>query len=203
MRIEIGREIHQPPPELVARLTRAGGLNRFGEPNFRLVWGWSRLCWIGGRWEDRDASGALLRAVVELRQVPKYFPHDRWHLERWVPPEVYGSPEQWDRATVETEDGYRLPALGPYPSRGDWELCFTLETPDGRFLPLEPQICDELVRRVERSRALPAGVRRAAVFRQHDRQQRDWHNWAEAVLWNEPRFHGQPWVAVPDLGRTA
>jgi len=197
VRIEVLRENKQPPPELVERLARAGGRNRFGEPNFRVVWGWSRLCWIGGRWEDRDAGGHLLRAVVELRQVPKYIPHDRWHIERWLPPELYGSPEQWYRATAELCDGRRVPALGPYPARGDWEHCFTLATPDGGFLGLEPAVCDAVVRRIEYARTLPPARCRAALVRAQERRERDWHNWAEALLANEPFFHGRPGVAVP------
>ena len=51
--------------EAARALALAGGRNRFGEPNYRAVWGWSRLDWIGGKWEDRDASGSLIREVVE------------------------------------------------------------------------------------------------------------------------------------------
>jgi len=73
----------------------AGGCNRYGEANYRAVWGWNRLAWIGGKFEERDpATGSLLREVVELRQEPKYAAVNRWHIERWVPPEVYGSPRQ-------------------------------------------------------------------------------------------------------------
>ena len=113
--IRILRETHDTPAEVARELTLAGGCNRFGEPNYRAVWGWSRLDWIGGKWEDRDSTGALLREVVELRREPKYTPHNRWHIERWLPPESYGSPEQWHAETIEIENGRSIPALGPYP----------------------------------------------------------------------------------------
>jgi hypothetical protein len=125
--ISVLRE-HYDAPDCVAReLALAGGYNRFGEANYRAVWGWSRLGWIGGKWEDRDSTGALVREVVELRREPKYTPHNRWHIERWMPPESYGSPDQWHAQTLEIENGRNIPALGPYPSRGDYEHCFTLE----------------------------------------------------------------------------
>src|SRR5690242_15144526 len=47
--VRILRETHEAPLSLQLRLAHAGGLNRFGEPNFRAVWGWSRLTWIGGK----------------------------------------------------------------------------------------------------------------------------------------------------------
>ena len=97
--ISILRETHEAPAEVARALALAGGRNLFGEANYRAVWGWSRLDWIGGKWEDRDpVSGALVREVVELRREPKYLPHDRWHIERWMPPESYGSPGAVARA---------------------------------------------------------------------------------------------------------
>ena len=66
------RETHDPPETVARVLELAGGRNRLGEPNYRAVWGWNRLAWIGGKFEDRDEHGALLRERVELRREPKY-----------------------------------------------------------------------------------------------------------------------------------
>jgi hypothetical protein len=86
--ISVIRETHEAPAEVARELLLAGGRNFFGEANYRAVWGWSRLDWIGGKWEDRDPStGAVLREAIELRREPKYLPHDRWHIERWMPAE--------------------------------------------------------------------------------------------------------------------
>jgi len=126
--ITITRETHETSRNIAQILARAGGLNTFGEPNFRAVWGWNRLAWIGGRWTDYDDSGRVLRETIGLRYEPKYFPHDRWHIERWCPPEMYGSPETWARQTVEIENGMNVPALGPYPARGEYEHVFTLQS---------------------------------------------------------------------------
>ena len=144
--IRVIRETHEAPRHVVEALRLAGGINRFGEPNYRAVWGWNRLAWIGGKWEDRDAAGRLIREVAELRLEPKYTPQNRWHIERWVPPEAYGSPDQWYAQTLEIENGRNIPALGPYPSRGEYEHCFTLEGPRGEFIQLTPTVARHIAR---------------------------------------------------------
>ena len=174
---------------------RAGGVNRYGEPNFRVVWGWSRLTWIGGKWTDTDAHGNVTREVVELREVPKYLPFDRWHIERWMPPESYGTPGQWYAHTIEREDGVSIPALGPYPRRGEYEHCFTLQGPRGEFAPLSPSACEAIVRAVEFARAQPTQFHRAALARREERRERDWEAHAGAIFSDaSPAFHGAPFV---------
>jgi hypothetical protein len=180
--IRVTRETHEAPASVQERIARTGGANRYGEPNFRVVWGGSRLSWIGGRWSDRDAHGALLRERVEMRLAPKYAPENRWHIERWTPPESYGSPETWYATTVEVENGIRLPALGPYPSRGEYEHCFTLESAGGEFIPLSPAACDWIVRAVEWSRRQPRGVRREALAARETRREREFDRAADEIL---------------------
>ena len=181
--IRILRETHEAPEEVTHELALAGGYNRFGESNYRAVWGWSRLDWIGGKWEDRDPSnGALLRELVELRHEPKYVPHNRWHIERWMPPESYGSPSDWYMRTLEVESGRNIPALGPYPSRGDWEHCFTLEGPSGEFVQLTPAAARHIARAIETSRGAPRVKRREALEERVRRESREYDSYAEAVL---------------------
>jgi hypothetical protein len=195
--IRIVRETHAAPPSLASRIACAGGWNRLGQPNFRVVWGWSRLSWIGGKWTDRDASGNILREVVELRRVPKYLPHDRWHIERWLPPETYGTPESWRSLTIEREDGILVPALGPYPSRGEYEHCFTLANPRGEFVGLDTDACDKIVRAIEWARRQRSREARGAL---HSREARNDHRWdsrADDILDDAvPAFHGRPFVAA-------
>lgn len=197
MSIKVIRETHEAPESLARRIADAGGRNRFGEPNFRLVWGWSRLSWIGGKWADYDSSGSVIRERIELREEPKYFPLNRWHVERWMPPETYGSPEQWHAQTLEREDGISVPALGPYPRRGEYEHCFTLEGPGGEFIPLSPTACEMIVLAIQYSRKRPSSEHRAALAKREERSERDWESNADAVLDDVgPAFHGQPFVTV-------
>ncbi|HUJ82664.1 MAG TPA: hypothetical protein VLW83_12340 [Candidatus Acidoferrales bacterium] len=195
--IRILRETHTPPPALSSRISRVGGWNRFGQPNFRVVWGWSRLSWIGGKWTDRDSNGNILRESIELRRVPKYLPHDRWHIERWLPPETYGTPESWRALTLEREDGIAIPALGPYPSRGEYEHCFTLAGPRGEFVPLDPSACDKIIRAIEWARTQPARASRRSLNNREVRTDRQWDTRADAILDDAvPAFHAQPFVTV-------
>ena len=195
--IQVLRETHDTPENVAHRLARAGGLNRFGEPNYRAVWGWNRLAWIGGRFEDRDENGALLRERIELREEPKYPAVNRWHIERWLPAEAYGSPRQWYVQTVERENGISIPALGPYPSRGDYEHCFTLEGPRGEFLQLTPTVAEHIARAIEFSRGLSRAKSRAHLYKRAQRQEQHYESWAYDLLDDAvPGFHKQPFVTV-------
>lgn len=158
-----------------------GGSNRLGEPNFRVVWGGNRLTWVGGRWKDRDDHGNVFREAIELRQVPKYAT-DRWHIERWMPPEHYGSPEEWYAKTMETEDGVRVPALGPYPSRGEYEHCFTLSGANNEFMPLTATACDWVVRAIEWARRQPPSAGREALAAREEKREHDWDSRADEIL---------------------
>ncbi len=180
--IRVTRETHEPPVSLCERLVQAGGTNRLGEPNFRVVWGGSRLGWIGGKWVDRDTNGNAIRETVELRQAPKYTPIDRWHIERWMPPEDYGSPEEWYARTMEVENGVRVPALGPYPSRGEYEHCFTLAGANNEFIPLSAAACDWVIRAVEWARRQPRAARRAAIEAHSSRREKEWDRRADEIL---------------------
>jgi hypothetical protein len=196
-KIVVLRETHHPPESVAHRLELAGGCNRFGEPNYRAVWGWNRLAWIGGEFEDRDDQGNLLRERFELRLEPKYPALNRWHFERWLPPEAYGSPRQWHAQTIEHAVGKSIPALGPYPSRGEYEHCFTLETPHGEFLQLTPTIAEHIAQAIECSRRFPPAAKRSALYEHQGREARAYENWAYSLLDDAvPAFHKQPFVSV-------
>ena len=195
--IVVLRETHDTPEAVVRRLELAAGRNPFGEPNYRAVWGWNRLAWIGGKFEDRDANGDLLREVVELRREPKYPAVNRWHIERWMPSETYGSPRLWYAQTIERENGVSIPALGPYPSRGDYEHCFTLEGPNGGFVQLTPTVAEYIARAIEWSRKYPRSAKRRQLYDGAQREDQSYENWAYDILDDAvPAFHKQPFVSV-------
>jgi len=195
--IRVLRETHETLESVAQRLARAGGCNRLGEPNYRAVWGWNRLAWIGGKFEDRDEHGALLRERVELRLEPKYPVLNRWHIERWLPPETYGSPRAWYAQTIEREKGVSIPALGPYPSRGEYEHCFTLESPRGDFVQLTPTIAEHIARAIEWSRRFPRAKQRTDLYNREARADRSYEQWAFDVLDDAiSAFHKQPFVTV-------
>ena len=197
--ITILRETHDTPRGIAERLARAGGANRFGEPNFRAVWGWNRLAWIGGLFQDRDADGTLVREVAALRLEPKYPQLNRWHIERWLPPEAYGSPRFWHQQTLEVCGAQSIPALGPYPSRGDYEHVFTLESLRGKFVQLTPTIAERIARAITFASRASRLARRRALDGHHRRAERDYDAFAGDILDDAvPAFHSQPFVTVPN-----
>jgi len=195
--ILVVRETHDTPDAVAHRLERAGGINRFGEANYRAVWGWNRLAWIGGKFEDRDEHGTLLRERVELRLEPKYPGVNRWHIERWLPPETYGSPRAWYAQTIERENGISIPALGPYPSRGEYEHCFMLESPRGEFIQLTPTAAEYIARAIEWSRKYPRAKNRRRLYDREKRTETNYEQWAFDVMDDAvPAFHKQPFVTA-------
>jgi len=195
--VEVIREKYEAPESVARRLMMAGGVNRYAETNYRAVWGWNRLAWIGGKFEDRDADGRLLREVVELRQEPKYAQLNRWHVERWVPPEAYGSPRLWYAQTVEREGGVSVPALGPYPDRGEYEHCFTVQTPRGEFVQLTATIAEYVAQAIERSRCTSRAAGRSVLYEKEDGRERAYDQWAYDVMDDAvPALHGQAFVTV-------
>jgi hypothetical protein len=137
----------------------------------------------------------VIRETIETRRVPKYLPVNRWHIERWMPAESYGSPEQWEAHTAEVEDGIRILALGPYPARGEYEHSFTLAGAKGEFLPLSPAACDWIVRAVEWAKRQPRREQGGAIAGREARRNRDWNREADDLLDDAvPAFHGAPFV---------
>ncbi|GAC1632892.1 MAG: hypothetical protein NVS9B14_06770 [Candidatus Acidiferrum sp.] len=194
--IQVLRETHDTPESVERRLVVAGGRNRFGEPMYRAVWGWNRLAWIGGKFEEKDAGGNLIREVVQLRKEPKYSQVNRWHIEKWMPPETYGSPATWYAQTTDWKQG-NLAALGPYPLRGEYENCFVVQGPKGEFIQLTTTIAERIARAIECSRVLPAAKRRTALYEREAKLDKEYVDWAMDVMDDgDPALHGQPFVTV-------
>jgi len=197
-RVQILRETHDAPESVARSLALAGGNNPFGEPNYRAVWGWNRLAWIGGKFEEHDpATGSLLREVVELRQEPKYPAVNRWHIEKWLPAEAYGSPRAWYAQTIEVANGRSIPALGPYPSQGEYEHCLTLENAKGQFVQLTATAAEHIARAIEWSRNHPRSTSRRSLYEREARAERASDETSYDILDDAvPAFHKQPFIAV-------
>lgn len=99
------------PPEYQERINQLGGMNRFGDPNFKLVWGETQTTTIYGQKEDGP------RGQHEILQ----FGVPAWHLMEWKPPETFGSPEFWYAFTWDPET--MVHSLGDFPWRGLYLPC--------------------------------------------------------------------------------
>jgi hypothetical protein len=138
-------EKHETPTWVADRIKAVGGLNRFGEANFRVIWGGNRYHTVGGFFKKiiqaTDESGQKKAAVIEVaetRQLLAYHP-ERWHLERFRDVDFYGSPDEWYEQTTlkappwwdyselwELDERSKILTMGPYPSCGDFEHVFYL-----------------------------------------------------------------------------
>lgn len=141
---ELDRKEYQgtkPPRYLTDLLTKIGGTNVYGEPNFRLVRAEERLTPSGGVWltwlpgtsaKDRNSrKNAPYKRSIEIRMIKRYGPAEGWALEKWVPAKAYGTRERWySPASIGgtilfiTGQGHEMnyvPSQGEYPSRGDYE----------------------------------------------------------------------------------
>jgi hypothetical protein len=198
LRVRTGREIKEVPREIQALARQVGGLNLLGEPNYRIVWGWARLTLIGGEWTDLDADGNYYQTVGQYRWEPKNMPFDRWHLERWFAPETFGSPQDWHDYTKEEYNGVEFAALGPYPSRGEYEACYCFENPDGTYQMLEPHIVETVIQAFQYQMHISGLERKKALKDREDKKKKADDDFAYNLVDDcYPAFHGKPNVSVP------
>ena len=102
-----GLEKRYPAREYVEHINRIGGFNRYGDPNFKIVWGENETDLVYGV----DANGRKGQHVI--------LKHDgipAWFIEVWKPPECLGTPETWYQLTWDWDAD--APGIGPFPERG-------------------------------------------------------------------------------------
>jgi hypothetical protein len=169
-------------------IDRKVGLNPYGEPLYRVVWGWSRLDWVAGLQDLYDDKGNWRCEEYGLWREPKYSylgrdGLDRWMVEKWIPADRYGTREYWEAATEEIEGVHNTQALGPYPSRGEYELSFVLQEPDTAatrkagiaqdFIQLTDDAVSMIVELAERSRAIESSKRKQYLEEQEAKKEAD------------------------------
>lgn len=144
---EIERNI--VPEEYQARLTEVGGVNRFDEPNFLLVWAQGgdehATFTAGGCWTVEEAS------IVGYRKLLKGSNQPCWTLLQWHSPEEYGTPEMYYMQNLDEATGLQI--LGEYPYSGRYEVLYNLgyldRKPEGSTefvaMPLCGQFLDQIM----------------------------------------------------------
>lgn len=213
-------EKRECPAEIAHDIEVAGGLNRFNEPMFRVVWGYNRIVPFHGEWQDFENMQAtltdkltghtetrtyirLVRSVVETRMQPKYLPANCWHLEKWCPPEDYGTPETWRLAGQEVVAGMTVDTAGEFPRRGEYELVFPLTsdfTYMGKPLPLEGAFVASLINLVRAGKERFSMVQRKAAIEQRlQREDAGFSRKAVDIMKDGLRpFCSETFVTVPE-----
>jgi hypothetical protein len=98
------------PADFQDRLTEIGGLNRYDQPNFKVVWGNTHTIRTAG-WNG-------------YKDTLMSFGDKSWLLLRWIPPEHIGTPEAW--AVQEYDEASGLSLRGEYPYMGEYVILFNL-----------------------------------------------------------------------------
>lgn len=121
------------PLELQERINRAVGLNRYGEPLWKIGWGQTETFRAGGYWPHDCFLG--YRQLMMSNGSPSGEGEPCWMLMEWHPPEDYGSPAMY---YFENRDEYTgLSTLGEFPHKGRYEVAFKLVSQEFRNGRLE------------------------------------------------------------------
>jgi len=137
----VGPETRRVPAAYQARITKKFGVNRFGEPNYKIVWNQSQFIRMGNVW--RDSRGNEQAGYKDTYQGDGTA---CWMIMRWLPPEHYGSPNTFYR---ETYDGLsRKYFMGEYPWKGRYEILQALNCKDfigGKLVVTHLPLCHYLI----------------------------------------------------------
>lgn len=135
------QRLTQCPKDYQDRVTKAGGINRYGEPNFKIVWGEAHATRAGGYWEHEGFTGYR---DVYLNDTPC------WLLLQWHDSIEYGSPTLWYIDNF--DEGTGLQTLGSFPYRGAYQVLFILrdhKVEDGKLvidpMPLNGMLVDLVI----------------------------------------------------------
>jgi hypothetical protein len=104
-------EQNECPAWFQAELSRIGGLNDYGEPMFRVIWGASAMRISGGHWHG---WGTGYREISEGG--------NSWLLQLWQAPECYGTPFAYYHANRDEATG--LQTCGEFPYSGRYLTLF-------------------------------------------------------------------------------
>ena len=178
------------PAEFQERITRAGGLNRYGEPNFKLVWSRSYTHRAGGVWTHDRYAGYREVYIANGSPIP---PRDGyWILLEWTPPEQYVSETAW--FFLHRDETTGLCSLGPFPHRGRYEIAVKLiwsSIDDGK-LTIQPWTLNSAI--VDRIIPVILAGRKDSIIRRREfaaaekvRAERKAESAIEAVIHNAKR----------------
>jgi hypothetical protein len=180
------RQQHDCPKDFQDRLTRIGGINRYGEPNFKLVWSQSQTLRAGAYWPEEGFHG--------YRDIPRYN-SPCWLLMQWKAPEEYGSPDLW---YFQNEDENGLQTLGEFPFKGQYEIVYALidrEIVNGNLklthLPLCSFLIDRIVPIIMQAKDVSITRRKEAMLAEkHRKDQEEFKRIEDARLGARLQFTG-------------
>lgn len=170
------------PDEFQQRIAVAGGQNRYGGPNFKLVWGQTETFRAGGEWEGNGQS-----TYRGYRDLLVGFGDPCWILVQWQAPEKYGTPELYYMSNYDWPTG--LQTLGEFPYKGRYEIVLSLKWThmlNNRLviehMPLTGLLIDHLIPIIRESEKLTFARKRQLMLEHRERRERAQVNDIEASL---------------------
>jgi|SRR5579872_633451 len=184
-----GIERNVCPDEVRERLTEIGGVNKYDEPNFRLIWAQTDTFRAGGLWTP--PNGPSFRGYRDLL-IGDGNPH--WILQEWHPADDYGSAAAYYARNLDLETG--LQDLGEYPYQGRYETVLILisrEFINGELkiipIPLSRVVVEIMVPIIIESRKVSL-LRRKMILMEREEQEKAARvkKIEEALSGSEPAF---------------
>ena len=150
------------PAEFQDRVTLAGGVNKYDEPNFRLVWMGTETIRAGGIWENPEIP--TIEHFRGYRDVLADVEAEGWALRQWMPAEFWDTSAKWYAENFDPSCGLQI--LGGYPYSGRYVTIFPLVYKDGKqveIMPLNSFVVDVLVPIVVMAKEITELQKRAVI----------------------------------------
>lgn len=150
--MRLGPIRQQCPPEFQQRVTDAGGVNKYDEPNFKIAWMGSETIRAGGVWENPDIPG--VQHYAGYRDVLADVEGEGWAIRQWMPPEsvddlgtpIFGTPGKYYADNFDPSCGLQI--LAGYPYSGRYFTVFPLVYKEGNrteIMPLSALLIDVII----------------------------------------------------------
>lgn len=173
-----GPETRKCPAEYQARLTRMFGKNRFGDPNFKIVWNQSQFIRMGNVWND----------VACYKDTYQGDGQPCWMIMKWMPPNHYGSPASFYQNNRDSKTG--LFFMGEYPWKGHYEIAQALISKEfigGKLvithMPLCHYMIDMIIPMIVQWQALSLEEQKAAAqFAEQEKMKQEHAENAEKMM---------------------
>lgn len=153
------------PPDFQERITAAGGVNKYDEPNFKITWMGTETIRAGGIWENPDLP--TVEHYRGYRDVLADVEGEGWALRQWMPAEFWGTPAQWYSDNFDPSCGMQI--LGGYPYSGRYMTVFPLVYHDGKkteIMPLNSFLIDVVIPIVVMAKEITE-IQKLAVIAEH------------------------------------
>jgi len=112
------KEINVCPQYYQDRITHVGGLNRFDQPNFKLVWAQYETYVAGGEWSVDESYFKGYRRLLLGSGEPC------WTVLQFHEAIEYGCPESYYVQNYDDQSGLQI--LGEFPYSGRYEVLYNL-----------------------------------------------------------------------------